>query len=530
MKRYLLLIIAITIFLCSCNNNKTGISNILNPDHLATQTFSLNINRDTTLVTSSNCIIKIPKGSLASDSQDIKLEIKEALNNTDIVLAGLTTLSGKQALSSGGMMYINAATGYKVSIKKELEVLIPTKDYKADMNVFKGVDSAGKINWADPQPLPKDPLQLNIETGKQLFKAKCANCHKPEADYTGPALAGITKRSTLQWIYHFIWNPAGMSDPESMQVKDKWKPTVMTAFANLSPTDINNILTYIETAGDKNWKVPDQYFAKDSAAEAEFLCVDSCYKYRMALEEVANKRVELEADADDFFTLDQTIPVPPQTQPVNTNTDPPIQIQQQEATPEKETVQPSSIKATFYTINIKAFGWWNIDILLKERSNCSPSELFVRLQGNYEADFQVMLMVPSVKAFVQGGKLKDGKQYGFDETNGKIPLPQNAPCYIIAFAEVGDKLIFGKASFFAQLSQTIDISFSETTKEGLANQIKTLKLDGIGAEVKDSKNAENIKTIERITTEADKLKPKNCNCELPGTASSDTTAINYSLK
>ncbi len=527
MKRYLLLIIAITIFLCSCNNNKKGISNFLNQENLATQTFSLNINRDTTLVTKSNCIIKIPRGSLESDSQNIKLEIKEALNNTDIVLAGLTTLSGKQALSSGGMMYVNAASGYKVSIKKELKVLIPTKDYKADMNVFKGVDSAGKINWTEPEPLPKDSFQLNIEAGKQLFKSYCANCHKPGSDYTGPALAGITKRSKLQWIYHFIRNPAGMNeyDAQAKLVCDRWRPTIMTAFTGLTNTDINNILAYVETSADKNWKAPAKYFAKDTTDEKEFLCVDSCYKYQEALWDIASKKSDLESTTEDFFTLDREVTFPPTQFAASPDTGAVFLAPIDSA----EKVQPTSVKATFYTVNIKTFGWYNIDILLKERSNCSPSELFVRLQGNYEAEFNVLLIVPSVKAFLEGGKLNDGKLYGFDETNGKIPLPQNAPCIVLAFAEVDGKLVFGKTDFFVAATQTINITLYETTKEGMQKQIELLRLDGIDTEVKDSKNADKIRTIEKISTEAEKLKPKNCNCE-PLPAASDTTAPTYSMK
>ena len=30
--------------------------------------------------------------------------------------------------------------------------------------------------------------------GEALFKANCANCHKPDADYTGPALKGWKDR------------------------------------------------------------------------------------------------------------------------------------------------------------------------------------------------------------------------------------------------------------------------------------------------------------------------------------------------
>ena len=47
--------------------------------------------------------------------------------------------------------------------------------------------------------------------GEALFKANCANCHKPDADYTGPALKGWSKRiPSPDWVYKWVANPAQM--------------------------------------------------------------------------------------------------------------------------------------------------------------------------------------------------------------------------------------------------------------------------------------------------------------------------------
>ena len=85
--------------------------------------------------------------------------------------------------------------------------------------------------------------------GEALFKANCASCHKPDADYTGPALKGSREREpSKDWIYKWVANPAGMiaSDPYAKTLFDKWKPTVMTAFPQLKKTDIDAILDYVE--------------------------------------------------------------------------------------------------------------------------------------------------------------------------------------------------------------------------------------------------------------------------------------------
>lgn len=85
--------------------------------------------------------------------------------------------------------------------------------------------------------------------GEALYKANCANCHKPDADYTGPALKGWSSRVPDQeWIYKWVANPAQMiaSDAYAKSVFEKWKPTVMTAFSNLKRDEIDAIMKYVD--------------------------------------------------------------------------------------------------------------------------------------------------------------------------------------------------------------------------------------------------------------------------------------------
>ena len=85
--------------------------------------------------------------------------------------------------------------------------------------------------------------------GEALFKANCANCHKPDADYTGPALKGSREREpSKDWIYKWVANPAGLiaSDPYAKALFEKWKPTVMTAFPQLKKEEVDAIMDYVE--------------------------------------------------------------------------------------------------------------------------------------------------------------------------------------------------------------------------------------------------------------------------------------------
>ncbi len=85
--------------------------------------------------------------------------------------------------------------------------------------------------------------------GEALFKANCSNCHKPDADYTGPALKGwSTREPSKDWVYKWIANPSQMiaTDEYAKGLFAKYKPTVMTAFPNLKKEEIDAILKYVD--------------------------------------------------------------------------------------------------------------------------------------------------------------------------------------------------------------------------------------------------------------------------------------------
>ena len=88
--------------------------------------------------------------------------------------------------------------------------------------------------------------------GAALFKANCASCHKPDADFTGPALKGWSSRvPDPEWVYKWIASPAAMisTDAHAKELFAKWKPTVMTAFPQLKKDEIDAILKYVD-----DWK------------------------------------------------------------------------------------------------------------------------------------------------------------------------------------------------------------------------------------------------------------------------------------
>ncbi|MFN5983393.1 MAG: c-type cytochrome [Fluviicola sp.] len=94
--------------------------------------------------------------------------------------------------------------------------------------------------------------------GGALFKAKCATCHQPHKDGTGPKLyqvrqaweaGGAGPEAIYQWVAN--WSAAAASDKYAAGVQAK-KPTAMSQFPELAgkKDEINAIFDYIDAQPD----------------------------------------------------------------------------------------------------------------------------------------------------------------------------------------------------------------------------------------------------------------------------------------
>ncbi len=85
--------------------------------------------------------------------------------------------------------------------------------------------------------------------GKELFNSLCAACHKPYSNSIGPALHGVTDRRDMDWIHEWVKNSAALiasGDSQANEIYNEWGQTAMPAFPQLSNSDIDNILAYVE--------------------------------------------------------------------------------------------------------------------------------------------------------------------------------------------------------------------------------------------------------------------------------------------
>ena len=67
------------------------------------------------------------------------------------------------------------------------------------------------------QIILSDTLEKTFITkGKALFRSKCTTCHSWEQERRAPALKGVTRRRTPQWIMNFILAPEIMLAQDSI--------------------------------------------------------------------------------------------------------------------------------------------------------------------------------------------------------------------------------------------------------------------------------------------------------------------------
>jgi cytochrome c551/c552 len=92
--------------------------------------------------------------------------------------------------------------------------------------------------------------------GEALFKAKCATCHQPHKNGTGPKLFEVRKKwadggakdgSLYQWVKN--WSAAAASDPYAQTVS-AWSPTAMSVFPELKNEEIDAIFDWVDAQAD----------------------------------------------------------------------------------------------------------------------------------------------------------------------------------------------------------------------------------------------------------------------------------------
>src|SRR5436190_5701532 len=396
----------------ACDQSKQ--TDLFSLENLKTEQFTVNTDRDTVLQTAKGAILKIPKGVLASaDGKPVKLEIKEAYSMADIIKAGLTTTTNGQPLSSGGMIYINAANGQNVTINEGIQVAVPSNNISNEMKLYKGETTAdGKLNWIEPTELPENSQIASINQGEGLFQKNCSSCHGIGSSVTAPDLAHFLNRfpdvdQENYWGFRAHGPYPSNTDSASSisselrevdtakkkqySLREKYPehryyhaeeiyacnlwsmtPNAGPSFT-ISREDLVSIYKYVQLESNrKNLPMPAHAYLDD--------CVDSCIKYidrKQFLTKLENATKEKrEQLIQENGVMAEVIPDPTWGNPNDTVNN---------ADYYNWKVSPQNYNATYYQFRIETFGWYNIDMLLPERDeNVKESELFASLSGEWQ--------------------------------------------------------------------------------------------------------------------------------------------------
>jgi cytochrome c551/c552 len=106
--------------------------------------------------------------------------------------------------------------------------------------------------------------RLPVEEGRALFQSRCASCHNVNKQLTGPALAGISERRSMDWLVGFITSSKRMisrGDQEAVALFEKFNRVPMPDHPDLTREHIASILEFIaseskEAGKEKAYRLP----------------------------------------------------------------------------------------------------------------------------------------------------------------------------------------------------------------------------------------------------------------------------------
>lgn len=93
--------------------------------------------------------------------------------------------------------------------------------------------------------------QKLAEEGKAIFETKCSACHKMDTKYVGPALAGVTKRRSPEWIMNMIMNPVEMTQKDPIAKKLLEEHLTQMTFQDVKQEEARAILEYFRSLDAK---------------------------------------------------------------------------------------------------------------------------------------------------------------------------------------------------------------------------------------------------------------------------------------
>ena len=115
-------------------------------------------------------------------------------------------------------------------VMETIEEIDPMKD--KGVGPIIAVDITGRIN------------QSMADEGEVIFNRICSACHKLDQKFIGPALIGVTKRRTPEWIMNMIMNPEQMVKKNAQARRLHMEYASSMVYQGLTEAETRSILEY----------------------------------------------------------------------------------------------------------------------------------------------------------------------------------------------------------------------------------------------------------------------------------------------
>ncbi|MEM8526915.1 MAG: cytochrome c [Bacteroidota bacterium] len=436
------LLIAFSLFLFACTPDQVSIINLFNTDRLVIQTFTIDPATDTILYGKDGTELHINKNTFAGTAP-IQIELKEAIQLEDIVLANLHTLAtDNEILSSNGMIHLAAkdANGKELQLEKDqsIKVIFPNAGMREGLKVFQGISQDGQIRWQESGELENIGMLDSLAIGQELFEANCAPCHSSNlrVDATGPALGNVHLFRERQWIRDFTRNSQKMiadGDSLAMCLWQDWKPTVMNSFNSLNDQEIDLIYQYIAN---------ESILQKIDTNEVEY--VTKCYINPDAIQE-----------QEDWLTF-----------LTNLTADTSITL----------TFEPwpALFNTMMNSFEAEEVGWFNIDRFLND-SRAKPRAFYIKINTFAYDEVYPGIIFPRDQSFISTiWQDKDLHYFSKSREDRTVSFPIGEPAIIIATAQKGDQYFFGYKAITYGDNEIEELELKESSEKEIEEMIRRI--------------------------------------------------------
>lgn len=157
-----------------------------------------------------------------------------------------------KVLFAVGILAIAVACNNSSKTKSQEDLTVPAANESITMVIHDYLKEGNK--GIGPITSFKQPeFDLDVaDKGNQLFIIKCTVCHEYGEEKLGPALKGITKKRTPEWILNLMLNTEEMfeKDPDALALKDDYKSMMVSV--GLDEQEAKSILEYLRQEDTKS--------------------------------------------------------------------------------------------------------------------------------------------------------------------------------------------------------------------------------------------------------------------------------------